>query len=128
MLFKLSLELIPGSFDLKLVHGELDICEVTIVRPTSRYRSVLPCEWKTVNDCDWDVCLALWLVRNPTRIAGTRSEPLSAIFLPPVASICCSSRRSSIKLRATTSGVEATTAADPLVNAEALFLRRNCSK
>jgi hypothetical protein len=29
-----------------------------------------------VNDCDWDVCLALWLLRNPTRIVGTRSEPL----------------------------------------------------
>jgi hypothetical protein len=29
-----------------------------------------------VNDCDWDVCLALWLLRNPTRILGTRSEPL----------------------------------------------------
>lgn len=31
-----------------------------------------------VNDCDWDVCLALWLLRNPTRIVGTRSEPLIA--------------------------------------------------
>jgi hypothetical protein len=30
------------------------------------------------NDCDWDVCLALWLLRNPTRIVGTRSEPLIA--------------------------------------------------
>jgi hypothetical protein len=29
-----------------------------------------------VNDCDWDVCLALWLLRNPTRIVGARSEPL----------------------------------------------------
>jgi hypothetical protein len=29
-----------------------------------------------VNDCDWDVCLALWLLRNPARIVGARSEPL----------------------------------------------------
>lgn len=29
-----------------------------------------------VNDCDWDVCLAVWLLRNPTRILGNRSEPL----------------------------------------------------
>jgi hypothetical protein len=29
-----------------------------------------------VNDCDWDVCLALWLLQNPTRIVGARSEPL----------------------------------------------------
>jgi hypothetical protein len=29
-----------------------------------------------VNDCDWDVCLAYWLLRNWTRIVGTQSEPL----------------------------------------------------
>jgi hypothetical protein len=29
-----------------------------------------------VNDCDRDVCLALWLLRNPARISGTHSEPL----------------------------------------------------
>jgi hypothetical protein len=29
-----------------------------------------------VNDCDWDVCLALWFLRNSTRIVGARSEPL----------------------------------------------------
>lgn len=151
---------------MKLVHGELDTYKVTIVRPTSRYRSIVACGWNTdsllsrvqlhvlprvvvtwkdfvethpirsialdgyvkgvprfnregthvnfdhhedvyrlatrctasqvsmaikgglldifrtentavwVNDCDWDVCLALWLLRNPTRIVGTRSEPL----------------------------------------------------
>ena len=29
-----------------------------------------------VNDCDRDVCLSLWLLRNPERIMGTHSEPL----------------------------------------------------
>jgi hypothetical protein len=29
-----------------------------------------------VNDCDQDVCLAIWLLRNHERIEGVRSEPL----------------------------------------------------
>jgi hypothetical protein len=29
-----------------------------------------------VNDCDRDVCLAIWLLRNPERIMCTHSEPL----------------------------------------------------
>jgi hypothetical protein len=36
VLFKLSLHLVPGAFDLKLVHGSLDIKKVAIVRSGSR--------------------------------------------------------------------------------------------
>jgi hypothetical protein len=40
--------------------------------------SVFTAETTTVwiNDCDRDVCLAVWLLRNPERIIGTNSEPL----------------------------------------------------
>lgn len=31
-----------------------------------------------INDCDRDVCLAVWLLRNSERVMGTHSEPLIA--------------------------------------------------